>query len=182
MYGIPTRITKVAALGGLALLVAIGATSAQAESTLEKIKSTGKMLAGIRADKPPVGYYDENGELVGFAVDLARAVGEKLGVEVELVPVNAQTRIPYLTTGRIDAEFGSTTPTKERDEVVDFSIIYNWDKVVILVRAGDSLTPTDYGPPKKVVSRMRGGTYQQQGRCRARQRVRCQAVGQKVRG
>ena len=125
---------------------------ALAENTLEKIKRTGEMLAGVRADNPPMGFRDENGNWTGFAVDIANAIAAKLGVKATYVATTAQTRTPLLTSGRIDAEFGSTTPTKQREEVVDFTIIYNWDTVVPLIRKGESKDPHDYKPPRKVSS------------------------------
>jgi len=66
------------------------------------------------------------------------------------VPSNSSDRIPLLTSGRDDAEFGSTTDTVEREDVVDFTIIYVWDEVVVLVRTGESTKAADYKPPKKV--------------------------------
>ena len=136
----------------VALLAGLLAGPALAESTLERVKRTGEMLAGVRADNPPMGFRDENGNWTGFAVDIANATAAKLGVKATYVATTAQTRTPLLTSGRIDAEFGSTTPTKQREEVVDFTIIYNWDTVVPLVRKGESKDPRDYKPPKKVSS------------------------------
>ena len=133
-------------------LATMAAQSVRAEDTLAKVKEKGLLVAGIRSDNPPVGYYGENGKLAGFAVDIANAIAGRLGVEIELVPTNSKTRVPLVKGGRVDAEFGSTTPTRQRDEVVDFTIVYLWDAVVPLVRKGDSLRHTDYGPPKKAAS------------------------------
>lgn len=122
----------------------------QATDTLAKIKESGELLAGVRPDAPPMGYLDSNGEFQGFGVDIAKEVAKKLGVTVKFVPSNSQTRIPLLNSGRTDADFTTTTPTKEREEVVDFSIVFVWDTVVPLVRQGESNNPKDYGPPRKV--------------------------------
>ncbi len=136
----------------LGLAVAMPSLSVQAEPTLDAIKARGKLLAGIRADAPPVGYVDANGKLAGFAVDLAKAVADDLGVGVEYVAVTGQTRIPLIQNGGIDAEFGTTTPTKKREEVVDFSIIYNWDAGVPLFRAKETTRIEDYVAPRKVAT------------------------------
>jgi polar amino acid transport system substrate-binding protein len=145
---------NVARLLGLAavaagLVVAVAGT-AFAETTLEKIKRTGKLLAGVRYDYAPIGSVDADGKNVGFGVDIARAFAQKLGVEPVFVQTTSRTRIPLLQNGSIDADIGPTTPTKERNEVVDFSIVYYWDDGVLLVRKGDSRNPKDYAPPKKV--------------------------------
>jgi len=143
---------KLLTISILTVVLGMFTSTALAESTLDKVKRTGEMLAGVRADNPPMAFRDEKGEWAGFAVDMAQAVAAKLGVKATFVPTTAQTRTPLLTSGRIDAEFGSTTPTKQREEVVDFTIIYNWDTVVPLVRKGESKNPADYKPPKKVSS------------------------------
>ena len=143
---------KLLSVSILGILLGLWASAVFAESTLDKVKKSGEMLAGVRSDNPPMAFRDEKGEWTGFAVDLAQAVAQKLGVKAVFVPTTAQTRTPLLTSGRIDAEFGSTTPTKQREEVVDFTINYNWDTVVPLVRKGESKNPADYKPPKKVSS------------------------------
>ncbi|MBM3490608.1 MAG: transporter substrate-binding domain-containing protein [Alphaproteobacteria bacterium] len=138
--------------GWLLAALAVAALPAAAESTLEKIKRTGKFQAGVRFDFPPVGSIDTAGKPDGFGPDIARIMAEKLGVQVEFVQVTSKTRIPLLENGSIDADIGPTTPTVKRDEVVDFSIPYVWDGVTIVVRKGDSLNVKDYGPPKKLAT------------------------------
>ncbi|MGE0848435.1 MAG: transporter substrate-binding domain-containing protein [Hyphomicrobiaceae bacterium] len=133
-------------------LLALGAQSAGAESTLEKVKRTGKFLAGVRFDYPPIGSVDRDGKNIGFGVDIAKALAEKLGVEPTFVQTTSKNRIPLLQSGGIDADVGPTTPTKERDEVVDFTIVYYWDEAVILTRKGESTDPKDFGPPKKMAT------------------------------
>jgi polar amino acid transport system substrate-binding protein len=144
-----TRGNWVSLLISAVFLCLVGAPAA-AQDTLEKIKRSGELLAGVRPDGPPLGFRDEKGEFAGFGVDVAKAVAQKLGVKVTFVPSNSSTRIPLLTSGRIDAEFGSTTPTRDREDVADFTIVYIWDEVLMLVRAGQSHKPVDYKPPKKV--------------------------------
>ena len=134
---------KLLSVSMLAVVLGVWAGPSLAESTLDKVKKNGEMLAGVRSDNPPMAFRGEKGEWTGFAVDLAQAVADKLGVKAVFVPTTAQTRTPLLTSGRIDAEFGSTTPTKQREEVVDFTITYNWDTVVPLVRKGESRNPAD---------------------------------------
>ena len=143
---------KLLSVSIFGVLLGLWTGAALAQSTLDKVKKSGEMLAGVRSDNPPMAFRDEKGEWTGFAVDVARAVATKLGVKPVFVATTAQTRTPLLTSGRIDAEFGSTTPTKQREEVVDFTINYNWDTVVPLVRKGESKNPADYKPPKKVSS------------------------------
>lgn len=147
------RVVRIAVLG--ALLTTMGATwawGAERESTLENIQKSGVFHAGVRNDYPPYGTIDSTGKPVGFGPDLARAIAEKLKARVEFVPVTSKTRIPLLLNGSIDADIGPTTRTKEREEVIDFSIVYVWDEGTLLVRKGESRDPRAYGPPKTVAT------------------------------
>lgn len=128
------------------------AKSADTSSTLDQVRQRGTLIAGVAPDKPPMGYYDKSGHLTGYGADIAAEIAKELGVKLKLTPVTSETRIPLLTSGQVDAVFDSATDTVAREDQVDFTIIYNWDAVVPLVRAGDSLKIKDYGPPKKVSS------------------------------
>ena len=145
-------IWALALAAALPLALAAPAGAQQGQSTLDKVKQSGKFLAGVRFDFPPVGSVDNTGKPIGFGPELAKVFADRLGVQVEYVQVTSKTRIPLLQNGSIDADIGPTTPTVKRDEVVDFSIPYVWDGVGLLVKKGSSLNVKDYGPPKKVAT------------------------------
>ena len=109
----------------------------QGGSLLEEITERGTVRVGVRNDNPPISFIDEDGEWVGFDLDLAAALGEELGLEVELVPVDGTTRISFLESGQIDLAVASANHTRSRDEAVDFSITYFWDNQSFLVRTGE---------------------------------------------
>jgi polar amino acid transport system substrate-binding protein len=135
-----------------AFLALAAAPAAWAQGTLDKVKSTGVMLAGVRFDFPPMGTIDADGKPIGFGADLAKLIADKLGVKVTYVQTTSNTRIPLLLNGSIDAEFGATTATVKREEVVDFTIPFIWDTVTLIVKKGASLDVRDYGPPKKIAT------------------------------
>lgn len=146
-------------LGQLLVLAVIGflfvsapPAVAQQQSTLEKIKNSGKLVAGVRFDYPPVGTIDMAGKPVGFGPDIAKLLADALGVKVEYQQITSKTRIPLLTNGNVDALFDAMTPTKKRDEVVDFVTVYVWDTGVLIVPKGESQNIRDYGPPKKIAT------------------------------
>lgn len=134
-------------LAAIALFPAVSVAQEQ-KSLLETVKERGKLVIGIAPDAPPHGSIGVDGVPVGFAPDLAKAVAEKLGVELELKPFTQA--VPTILRGDIDAIFGSTTPTSEREKAVDFTIVYNWDSVVPLVRKDESGDIHAYGASKKV--------------------------------
>jgi polar amino acid transport system substrate-binding protein len=138
-------------LVGATFLLTLGASGqALAESHLDKIKRTGVFLAGIRPDAPPFGSLDNSGNPVGFGPELSKKLAEKLGVQVKYINVTSAARIPMLQNGTIDADIGVTTPTRQRNEEIDFTTPYVWNSMVLLVKKGSSLKIEDYGPPKKI--------------------------------
>ncbi len=143
----------LAMLMSMALFVpsqTLGQASCDCKSTFDKIKEAGVFKAGVRFDSPPMGYVDASGKPTGFGVDVATEFAKRLGVRVEFVEGTSRTRIPLLLNGSYDAEIGTTSPTVEREKVVDFTIPYFWDSGSILVRKGESTNPKDYGAPKKI--------------------------------
>jgi polar amino acid transport system substrate-binding protein len=153
------RIPGCACLAVIVGLMIAMASPALAQSTLEQVKERGKLLAGVRFDLPPNGFVDAEGTNVGFGPDIARELARHLGVEVEFVQTTSKTRIPLLMARQIDAEFGATTPTKSRDEAVDFSYAYNLEQAVILVRKGDSTDPKAYFNADKIVGGLQGSYF-----------------------
>jgi ABC-type amino acid transport substrate-binding protein len=134
------------AAGAAALLAASPARAADAsEDTLDKIKNSGVMNIGIREAAPPYGFKDANGEYLGFATDIAKAiyaaVNKELGgaIKANYVAVTSQTRIPLLQNGAIDLEAGATVMTIGRSKVVDFSIPHFVTSTSALVPAGSSI-------------------------------------------
>ena len=142
-----SRVTVL--LSSVLVLSTIGA-NAQTESTLDKIKRTGVFTAGVRADFPPIGSVDDKGEPIGFGPELSKIFADKLGGKVKYVFVSSPNRIPLIQNGGIDADVGLTTPSKSRNEIIDFTTPYIWDSIVLLVKKDASKNVKDYGPPKKI--------------------------------
>ncbi len=104
--------------------------------TLDEITASGKLTIGVFSDKKPFGYVDETGEYQGYDVYFARRLAEDLGVELELVSVDAPNRVEYLTSAKVDIILANFTVTPERSEVVDFALPYM--KVALGVVSPDS--------------------------------------------
>ncbi len=58
------------------------------DDSWEKIKEKGKIIVGLDDSYPPMGFRDENGELVGYDIDLAKEAAKRLGVEIEFQPID----------------------------------------------------------------------------------------------
>lgn len=104
--------------------------------TVDEIKESGKIDIGVFSDKNPFGYVDNNGEYQGYDVYFAKRIAEDLGVELNLVSVEAANRVEYLTTGKVDIILANFTVTAERAEKVDFALPYM--KVALGVVSPDS--------------------------------------------
>ena len=96
--------------------------------TLQKIRDTGSVSVGHRESSIPFSYYDDKNEVVGYSQDLVMmvvdAIKKKLNMpnlQVKLIPVTSQNRIPLVQNGTIDIESGSTTNNLDRQNQVAFS-------------------------------------------------------------
>ena len=74
---------------------------------LDAIRQSGVLRVGVNPNFPPMSSYGDGGTLQGFDVNVARELGRRLGVRVELVPTEAASRVPFLVSGRIDHWRGS---------------------------------------------------------------------------
>lgn len=119
------------------------ALAQEGSSTLDRVQQEGVVRIGIRFDNPPLSYIDENGDWIGFDVDLANEIATRLGVEIEQVRVDETTRISFLQDGAIDLAVASMNHTRRREDAVDFSITYFWDSQTFLVRQGEVDTLED---------------------------------------
>ena len=90
--------------------------------TLDAILEAGVIKVGCSLNGAPIGFTDDTGTPMGYDVDWAYKLGEVLGVDVEIVNVDAETRIPALTSGRVDVLFANITGNLERAKTIDFSI------------------------------------------------------------
>ena len=93
-----------------------------------------KFVIGLDDTFAPMGFRDEKGELVGFDVDLARAVGEKLGVEIVFQPINWDTKELELKNGNINLIWNGLSITDERKKQLLFSNPYLENAQIILIK------------------------------------------------
>ena len=125
----------------LVLSLTAGALADAKARSLDEIKESGKLVIGVFSDKKPFGYVDEYGEYQGYDVYFARRLAQDLGVELELVSVDAPNRVEYLTSAKVDIILANFTVTPERAEVVDFALPYM--KVALGVVSPDDALITD---------------------------------------
>ncbi|HCT63929.1 MAG TPA: amino acid ABC transporter substrate-binding protein [Lachnospiraceae bacterium] len=112
-------------------------TEGEAEAKTEGDIGYDKVVIGLDDTFAPMGFRDENNELVGFDVELAKAVGEIIGVEVEFQPIEWAMKETELTNKNIDLIWNGYTITDARKEKVLFTQPYLKNRQIVLV-PGDS--------------------------------------------
>ena len=83
-----------------------------------------KIKVAISADFKPFEYYDENGELTGFDIDLMNYIGEKIGFDIEFVDMSFDKLIPAVVNEEVACAISAITVTEERDSIIDYSREY----------------------------------------------------------
>src|ERR1043166_6512828 len=119
------------------------AFSAGAETTLEKVKSTGTLVIGTRTGSPPFAYVNKNNEWVGFSIELVEkeilpVLSKKLEKPIKLEKKESApaTRIPLLTSNAVDLIAETMTDTRSRRDSVDFSLTFFVTGAQFLVKKG----------------------------------------------
>lgn len=125
----------------LPAICAQGASEDGVDTSLQDVLDRGTFILGLDDSFPPMGYRDENGEIVGFDIDVAREVCARLGVELVCQPIDWNAKEQELATGNIDCIWNGFTVTDERREVMTFSDPYV-DNAQVLVVRGDSPVQT----------------------------------------
>ena len=116
-------------------------TNDEPANLLEKIKTEGKMVIATEGTWAPYTYEDASGNLTGYDVEVARAVAQKLGVEVEFVIGDFDGFLIGLDNGVYDAVFNCIDVTEERAAKYDFTDPYiNSTVVLIVAENNDEIT------------------------------------------
>jgi len=104
--------------------------------------SKGVLKVGTSPDFPPFEYVSPEGKVVGFDIDLIRALAKKVGYEdIEVVSMDFDALIPALQRGQVDVVIAGMTITEERAKVVDFTTPYWEADQAIVVRKGSDFMP-----------------------------------------
>jgi len=106
-------------------------------------KNSDKLIVGMELAYPPFETKDDAGDPTGISVDLAKAIGEHIGREVEIVDTAWDGLIPSLMTGKIDMIISSMTITEKRKEEVNFSDPYANAYLAILANKDSGITGID---------------------------------------
>nr|WP_299497139.1 amino acid ABC transporter substrate-binding protein [uncultured Rhizobium sp.] len=129
----------LAAVAAFTQLLSMGI--AHAGANLDEIKSAGVLKIGTEGTYAPFTFHDTSGALVGFDVEIGKAIAEKLGVTAEFLEGKWDGLIAGLDAKRYDVVINQVGITEERKKKYDFSEPYIASKAVLIVKAdNDSIT------------------------------------------
>ena len=101
---------------------------------LSNIQSSGKLIVALEGAWQPWSYHDESDTLVGYDVEVSRAIAEKLGVEPEYVESDWDSLFAGLDAGRYDIVCNGVEVTDERAKTYDFTEPYGYIRTALAVR------------------------------------------------
>ena len=96
----------------------------------------GKIVVGLDDNFPPMGFKDENNEIVGFDIDLAKEATKRLGREVEFKAIDWSSKEAELKSGRVNVLWNGLDITDKRKENMLFSDPYMDNRQIIFVKKG----------------------------------------------
>lgn len=117
------------------LTLVVGCTSSN-----EKAGNDKPIVIGLDDSLPPLGFRDDNNEIVGFDIDLAKEAAKRLNRPVEFKPIDWSSKEAELKSGRIDAIWNGLDITEKRKENILFSNPYMENRQVIFVKKGSNIT------------------------------------------
>ena len=113
---------------------ASSAASTGAADQLTAIQANGKLVVALEGAWQPWSYHDESDTLVGYDVEVSRAIAEKLGVEPEYVESDWDSLFAGLDAGRFDIVCNGVEVTDERAKTYDFTTPYGYIHTALAVR------------------------------------------------
>jgi polar amino acid transport system substrate-binding protein len=158
---------RLALLLALVAAASCGETEQPAGGVIEAARAAGRLVVAHEPEFPPFEWKDDTGKAVGFDVDLARELGEALGVEVVFREVKWDVIVAELLLGRVDLIVSGMTVTPEREESVAFTEPYYRTTTVLLAgteRGGDVRRVEDLDAEGRIVVTKLGTTGEQAAR------------------
>ncbi len=107
------------------------------DDLLSRIQSKGEIVVAMEGTWSPWTYHDDSGELVGYDVEVANAIAEKLGVKATFVEGGWDGLLAGLESGRYDIMVNGVDIDEERQEKYDFSVPYAYNRTAVIVRGDD---------------------------------------------
>ena len=103
-------------------------------NAVEALKTRGVFVLGLDDSFPPLGFRDDDNEIVGYDIDLAKEVAKRLGVKFKAQPIDWDAKEMELETGKIDCIWNGFTITDDRKNALSMTFPYLDNAQVLVVR------------------------------------------------
>jgi len=139
------------------IMVSCGNDNNNNDAMNDKDDEMSVLRVGMELKYPPFETVDTDGKPMGVSIEMAKSLGEYLGMEVQIIDTPYSSLIPSLETGKIDIIISSMTINEERMKVVDFSDPYTTSQLMMLVHKDSIVTSyKDLNNPDVIIASKNG--------------------------
>lgn len=132
-------IIVIAIVAGVILAINLAGVKEESNS-LERVLNKETFILGLDDSFPPMGFRNENNEIVGFDIDVAKEVCKRLGVELVLQPISWTAKEQELNSYNIDCIWNGMSVNDERKEKMNLSMSYLENSMSFVAKADNSIT------------------------------------------
>lgn len=121
-------------VASLLIITIVGLTGcgAKSKSDLEYVKDKGELIVGLDDTFAPMGFRDKDNKLVGFDIDLAKAVAKEMGVKVKFQPIDWDAKEGELKSKNIDCIWNGMSATEDRQKSMSLSNKYLQNRILVM--------------------------------------------------
>ncbi|MBR3629801.1 MAG: amino acid ABC transporter substrate-binding protein [Oscillospiraceae bacterium] len=116
-----------------------GTANPSGDASLQKVLDSGEFVLGLDASFPPMGFTDENNNIVGFDIDVAQEVCDRMGVKLIKQPIVWDAKEEDLNAGRIDCIWNGLSVNPSRAEAMNLSDPYMENEMIFVVPANSEI-------------------------------------------
>ncbi|WP_137665180.1 amino acid ABC transporter substrate-binding protein [Enterococcus hulanensis] len=150
-------ILGMAAFLTLVTLTACGKKEASGDDSWKTIEEDKKVTIGLDDTFVPMGFKDKDGKIVGFDVDLAKAVFKEYGIKADFQPIDWSMKENELENGTIDLIWNGYTVTKSREKKVLFTDPYAQNEQILVTKKDSGITSSE-GMKDKILGAQEGSS------------------------
>ncbi|MBQ9264156.1 MAG: amino acid ABC transporter substrate-binding protein [Clostridia bacterium] len=154
------KLTMVLALVMALLLCALPAWAEETDASIQYILDKGELILGLDDTFPPMGFRDDNNEIVGYDIDLAKEVASRLGVTLKTQPIEWDAKELELSSKSIDCIWNGLSITPARQESMSMTKGYMNNKIVLVVKGDKGYAAKEDLVGKKIA--VQNGSFAQE--------------------
>lgn len=128
-----TLVIAIMMVFSLAAFTGCQTAEVEGDVSLSKVKEKGEFVLGLDDSFPPMGFRNENNEIVGFDIDVATEVCARMGVTLKLQPISWDAKEKELNSGNIDCIWNGMSVDEERARAMNLSEPYMKNRMVLVV-------------------------------------------------